>query len=212
MGSLSCRHCFSHFGSTASPYSHHPKPGLEENEQPAPWGERKMKWILVSCLKAWNNLHCCNCSRRDSQKIPFNISAFCLSSAGSQDVFFISGGRELTMTSIPERDVKPRSFQFCLFLQAIPVPFMFFLHTHICLLQSLNHLWHTWPFHTSAMEGCKEKNLYLQQVTVLWVPRLEILLQHKVKQWATFPSPLNTRTVISERNNSLSLFCQIELT
>lgn len=86
-GSFSCRRCFSHFGSTASPYSHHPKPGLEENEQPAPWGERKMKWILVGCLKAWNNLHCCNCSRRDSQNIPFNISVFCFSCAGSQDVF-----------------------------------------------------------------------------------------------------------------------------
>lgn len=87
---------------------------------------------------------------------------------------------------------------------------MFFLHTHICLLQSLNHLWHTWPFHPSAMVRCKEKALYLQRVTLCFAgPTPENFVAARSKPASNLSFSVEKWNChLSERNNSLSLFCQ----
>lgn len=99
------------FCSTASTCPHNPNPGLKTKQG---WRGKKGQMDSTLLLRAWSNLHCYNSSSWDSQKNTFNISFF--SCFFPHKTFFPQLGRALTMTSIAEPGLKPRSFQFCLFL------------------------------------------------------------------------------------------------
>lgn len=100
-----------HFCSTASTCPHNPNPGLKTKQG---WRGKKGQMDSTLLLRAWSNLHLYNSSSWDSQKNTFNISFFFL--LFSHKTFFPQLGRALTMTSIAQPSLKPRSFQFCLFL------------------------------------------------------------------------------------------------